>query len=84
VLRTGGRSAKTWQIARQQKSATVGYQLVGSRGEFACFCMPFCCASQMNFLLFLRPGGTSEALSPDFSDGYLSREPWTCCIADGK
>jgi len=50
----------------------VGNQLVGSKGEFACFSMPFYCASQMNFLLFPRPGGTSEALSPDFSDEAIS------------
>src|SRR5258707_2028018 len=26
-----------WQISRQRESATAGYQLVGSRGEFPCF-----------------------------------------------
>src|ERR1700726_1642235 len=73
LLRAGGQSAGTWQIARQQKRATVGNQLVGSRGEFAGLCMPFCCASQLNFLPFRRRGESSKALSPDFMDEY-----WSC------
>jgi hypothetical protein len=77
LLRAGGQSAGTWQIVRQQKRATVGNQLVGSRGEFAGLCMPFRCPSQLNFLLFLRPGRSSKALSPDFTDEYWSCEPWT-------
>jgi len=34
------------QMARQQESATVGHQLVGSRGEFVWVCMSIRCASQ--------------------------------------
>jgi hypothetical protein len=36
-LRASGQFAMTWQIARQQESATVGHQLVGSSGEFFAF-----------------------------------------------
>jgi len=33
LWRASGQFALTWQIARQQESATVGHQLVGSSGE---------------------------------------------------
>src|SRR5271163_1027176 len=54
LLRAGGRSAVTWQVARQQESATVGVELVGSKGEFCCTCMPDNRASQVNSPVFPR------------------------------
>jgi hypothetical protein len=62
LLRAGEESALTWQIVRQQESATVRCQLVGSRGEFDCVCMPDYRASQVNFCVISRSGAPANDL----------------------
>jgi hypothetical protein len=82
LLLAGGQSAAHWQIARQQVCATVGCQLVGSRGEFGRLCMPFLYASQVDFLLFLRPSRCgyrkSEVLVRQMSgkETYQAHKRW--------